>query len=103
MKILQKGITPDGINIQIADWKEDYSCFKTLMIATFPIAKNTNNTWVKIGETFRLELSRFFTSDEEVNEIFKKLEEGKIRLEELSDHFWNYKKDMFYLGMIEEY
>lgn len=27
MKILKKGVTPDGIEIQIEDWSEDYSFF----------------------------------------------------------------------------
>lgn len=103
MKVIKKSKMPNGIDIQIEDWKEDYSCFNTLIIGTYPIAKKTNNVWVKVGETFRLELSRFFTSDYEVNETFKNLEEGKLTLEELSKHFWNCEKDMYYLGMIDEY
>lgn len=103
MKILQKGITPDGINIQIEDWKENYSCFNTLTIGTYPIAKNSNSIWIKVGKTFRLDLNRLFNSDDEVYETFKNLEEGKVTLEELSKHFWNCEKDMYYLGMIDEY
>ena len=27
MKILKKGIAPDGTHIQIEDWSEDYTCY----------------------------------------------------------------------------
>ena len=36
MKILKKSQMPDGTNIQIEDWKNDYSYIKTLPIGTYP-------------------------------------------------------------------
>lgn len=37
MKILRKGITPDGIEIQIEDWSEDYSfCSYGSYLAAYP-------------------------------------------------------------------
>ena len=37
MKILRKATTPDGIEIQLEDWSEDYSCFAYgSLIAAYP-------------------------------------------------------------------
>lgn len=91
----------DGTQIQIEDWKEDYSYIKTLEIGAYPKAKNTsNNNLIENNKIFRLSLTKF-KSDEQVQDIFNKLENGKITLEELKEHFYNGKKDEYYLGLRE--
>ena len=77
----------DGTQIQIEDWKEDYSYIKTLEIGAYPKAKNTsNNNLIENNKIFRLSLTKF-KSDEQVQDIFNKLENGKITLEELKTIF----------------
>ncbi len=103
MKIKERNIMPDGTHIQIEDWKADYpGIINTLSIATYPKAKNTGKySWAKRGETFRLELLREFATDEQVEELYQQLIHDEVKLEDLSKHYWNGKKDMYYMGLVE--
>lgn len=103
MVVKERNIMPDGTNIQIEDWKEDYpGVHDTFIIAAYPKAKNTGkHSWVKKGDPFRLELSRGFKTDEFVQDLFEKLVQGKTTLEELAVHYWNGDKDMYYMGLRE--
>ena len=103
MRVVDKNKLPDGTVIQIEDWKSDYpGTFNTLTIAAYPIAKNTSKyMWVRKGEIFRLELLRGFKTDEYVKDLFEKLVNGTVKLEDLSDHFWDRDKSLFYMGLKE--
>ena len=85
---------PDGTNIQIENWKENYDFIKTFYIAAYPLAKESD-FMIERNKSFRLELSRF-SSDEEVLALFKKLESGKITLKKCESHF-NTPKYIAYL------
>ena len=74
MKIIKKSTMADGTNIQIEDWKDN--------------------------KNFRLELTRF-ESNEQVEKVFKQLEDGSISLNDLSEHFLDVHRDMYYLGMTD--
>lgn len=101
MKVLKKSKMPDGTDIQIEDWKDVYEFTKTNSIVAYPKAKNTSKYgYVRNNERFRLELIHF-KDDEQVENIFNKLEKGTIKLEELSKHFYTGHQDMYYLGMVE--
>lgn len=60
MRIVQKGIMPDGTKIRIEDWSEDCNCWLPCAhIGAYPIAKSyrqRHNDWLfpKLGHTFRL-------------------------------------------------
>jgi hypothetical protein len=98
-KIVSRNTMPDGTKIQIEDWKEVYPDIeKTVMIAVYPIAKN-DSYWIRKGESFRLQISRSFSSDKEVECIYQGLIDGVIKLEDLSEHYYNGDKDKFYMGM----
>lgn len=100
MKVLERAITPDGTDIQIEDWKEDYSCFNVLSIAAYPIAKNTSKyRWVESGKTFRLDINGF-NSDEEVKQAFADLVSGEKKITDFADQFRNGDKDRYYMGLI---
>ena len=103
MVVTKRGQMPDGTKIQIEDWKAEYpGIHDTFIIAAYPKAKNTGKySWVRKGETFRLELSRGFKTDEYVIQLFEKLFNGAITLEELDDHYWNGDKDRYYMGLRE--
>ena len=103
MKIKERNIMPDGTHIQIEDWKADYpGIINTISIVTYPKAKNTGKyNLVKRGETFRLELLREFSTDEQAYKLFHQLICGEVKLEDLSKHYWNGKKDMYYMGLVE--
>lgn len=88
MKVIERAITPDGVKIQIEDWKEKYSFINTLNISCYPTATKTQNSpfGLRNGKTFRLNISKF-SSDEEVKEIFKKLKTGNLLITDLSAKF----------------
>ena len=98
-QILRRDITPEGVTVQIEDWKEVYpEVEKTIKIAAYPVAKN-GGYWVRRGESFRLDISRGFSTDAEVEYIYNGLVNGDISLEDLSEHYWNGDKDKYYMGM----
>lgn len=100
MKVLDRAKTPEGIDIQIEDWKETYSFINTLNIATYPIAKNTSKyRWVEGGRRFRLNISTF-NNDEEVKQAFDDLISGNKQIIDFSEQFENGDKDKFYMGLI---
>jgi hypothetical protein len=106
MKVIQRGIMPDGIDIQLEDWNEN-GTEQHLTIGAYPIAKNTGKyRWIEGGKKFRLSISQNehtgYTNDN-VKEDFEALQSGEKKLEDLSKHFWNLEKDMWYLGMNVEY
>lgn len=98
-KITRKDTMPDGTHIQIEDWKEVYPDIdKTIKIAAYPIAQNSS-LWVTKGDTFRLEISCNFSTDQEVEYIYNGLLSGDIALTDLSEHFWDIDKSRRYLGL----
>lgn len=111
MKVIEKAIIPDGTEIQLEDWSEhnteEYPNLYGLQIGAYPIAKHTGKyRLIEDRNTFRLtiamnEYSGY--SNKEVKLDFEALKNGEKRLEELSSHFWNGKKDMWYLGMDVKY
>lgn len=101
MTVLERTKMPDGTEIQLENWKEDYPhIFDTLSIGAYPKAKQSR-WWIRKGEPYRLDLARGFTSDESVRETFNCLELGAITLEELDKHYWNGNRDRFYMGLTE--
>jgi hypothetical protein len=88
MKVLERAKTPEGMDIQIEDWKNDYSFVKTLWLGIYPIAKNTGSGYFdpRKGEAFRAAIEDF-NNDNEVNELYNNLIEGKINLYDLSNRF----------------
>jgi hypothetical protein len=106
MKILQKATMPNGTKIQLEDWNE-HGTEQRLTIGAYPIAKNTGKyRWIEGGKIFRLSISQNeyagYTNDA-VKADFEALQNGEKKLEDLSKHFWNLEKDMWYLGMNVEY
>lgn len=104
MKILQKDLMPDGTKIQLENWKETYNgeIFNTLSIGAYPIAKhNSKYGFIRVNEKFRLSINRNYNDDKEVLKDFEALKDGTKTLENLACHFWNEKKDMYFLGMID--
>lgn len=101
MHVLERAKTPEGIDIQIEDWSEDYSFCNILSIAAYPKAKNTPKyRWIEGGKTFRLGITRFF-NNEEVYQAFHDLVNGTKQLTEFAGQFYNGNKDKFYMGLIE--
>lgn len=101
MKIIKKSTMADGTNIQIEDWKDTYELMNIYSIATYPKAKNSSKYgFIENNKNFRLELTRF-ESNEQVEKVFKQLEDGSISLNDLSEHFLDVHRDMYYLGMTE--
>ena len=109
MKIMHKGTTPDGIKIQLEDWSdhntEEYPDTYGLTIGSYPIAVNSGAYGlIRSNERFRLQISaNKYTNytNENVFSDYNSLLDGEKTLRDLAPHFWNRKKDEWYLGMIE--
>lgn len=88
MKVIERAVTPDGVKIQIEDWKEKYSFINTLNIGCYPVATMSQNSpfGLEKGKTFRLNIDKF-KNDEEVYEVFNKLKLGEITIKDLSNKF----------------
>lgn len=101
MEVVRKGQTPEGVAIQIENWKENYKgIITTISIGAYPKAKNYG-PFVRLNQPFRVDIARGFASDKEVEETFVKLENGEISIESLSERFWD-KNSSYYLGLTED-
>ena len=93
MKVLEKAITPDGVKIQIEDWRVDYSCFNTISIAAYPtmrsLPKSKKLHFNEPGNKFRVSIDRGFNNDQEVLNAFEELKTGKQSIMDFSKHFWD--------------
>lgn len=107
MKVIKKAAMKNGTEIQLEDWREHntekHPNLYGFTIGAYPIAKRTGKwRWVEGGKRFRLDIphsSYMGYTNEQVESDYNALINGTKTLEDLSDHFWNGKKDMFYLGM----
>lgn len=105
MKIIKKSTMPDGTakrhatKIQIEDWTQDYpGIYKCYSIAAYPVSKeNSEYGFIRRNHTFRLGLERF-SSNEEVFNVFDRLENGTLALEDLYEHYANLD-DSYYMGI----
>ena len=107
MKVIDRAITPDGINIQLEDWSEynseKYPNLYGLSITAYPVAQRTGkNRIIEGGKKFRLTIefnpyANYLNHD--VKADYEGLKSGVKSLEDLATHFWNGEKDMWYLGM----
>ena len=99
MKILEKATTPDGIDIQIEDWSDNYSFMNILSIGVYPIAKQSDTIWIIPNKRFRMSLAKF-KSDIETLEVFRKLKNGSYKIEDLTEHLEEKTNNMYYLGLL---
>lgn len=99
MKVLERAKTPQGIDIQIEDWTEDYSCFDTLSIAAYPKSERmpkSRKSYVTPGETFRVSINRGFTNNEDVRKAFEELKQGVKTVKDFANQFW----DLWHVEML---
>jgi len=90
MEIIKKHTMPDGTDIQLERWENDY------YIGAYPIAKNSGK-WVKAGEIFRLTLCGF--EDMDITAVYMALFVGSLRLTDLRNFYWNPIRDAYYMGL----
>ena len=105
MKIIRKDAMPNGVKIQLEDWRKDHSDRFGLQIGAYPIAKNSGKYGFTLsGDRFRLTIAANKYddyTDADVTADYESLVNGQKTLEDLSDHFWNGEKDKWYLGMFK--
>ncbi len=109
MKVIERATMLNGTEIYLEDWSEkntaEYPDLYGLTIGAYPIAKNSS-TFIRSGEKFRLTISQNKYqnySNDDVKADFEALKSGEKSIEDLSDRFWDGRKDMFILGMIWDY
>jgi len=90
MQVLQKAITPDGIAIQIEDWR-DLVPSALLLLVAYPAAKrDCEFGFSKAGQIIRLNLFAgrdSFKSDDEVISAFEAMKTGSKQLDDFSNYF----------------
>lgn len=105
-KIIDKAILQDGTKIQLEDWTEynleKYPNLYGLVLAAYPIAKNTSKYgWISGGKTFRLSIGHNKYTNYTGNKIkndYELIKNGNKTLLELSDHYDD-KRDLYYMGI----
>lgn len=110
MKVLERAILKNGVEIQLEDWRENntekYPNSYGLCIAAYPMAKRSDGQWIKGGEKFRLQIS-YNPYSGYTNEMvlwdYNALISGEKSLEDLADHFSYGEKDRWRLGMDSDY
>lgn len=97
MRIIKKGIMPNGTKIQIEDWSEDFNCFSRCgTVAAYPIAKASiqksekyNSIW---GATYYPEVHRKFRASFNfecgifAEQVFDKLISGENQLKDFAEY-----------------
>lgn len=94
MKIIKKGVMPDGTDIRIEDWSEDYpgTYAKAETLAAYPIAKKTH--WRDTGscnipyprERERFRASFNMGSGSAAEAAFEALTSGQATLKDYAEH-----------------
>lgn len=87
MKVIKRGRTPQGVDIQIEDWHESYSFMPiSSTLAAYPVSKRTYlGAWApKAGEIFRLSFN--LKNAFEAQEAFEKLRNGSSSLIDYKDY-----------------
>lgn len=94
MKLLEKGITPDGTKVQIEEWKEDYSFMNYgSTIGAYPVSQIncTGSFSPKRNQTFRCQFT--FNSHDEVKEAYTELINGNKTLKGYKNEFSGHEED----------
>lgn len=89
MKVLEKGIMPNGTVIQIEEWSENYSFMPYgRTIASYPKSKASHDGTYspKANERYRFEFD--FKSHEEAKEVYNKLLNGIIQLSDIKSNLY---------------
>lgn len=101
MIILEKAITPDGIEIQLENWDDGFA--NGLAIGAYPVARaNSENGWIQCGNKFRLTIpnNKYLNyTNGDVKNDFENLKTGRKSIAVLSEYFWNGEKDRRLLGI----
>lgn len=105
--IIDRYVLPDGTHIQLESWHDkntpEYPDLYGYTIGAYPKSK-VNHRYTDRGETFRLGISMNKYSgytDEDVKRDYELLKQGKITLEDLSDHYWYQYDDKIRMGLID--
>ena len=106
MQVIDKAITPDGIEIELRDLSGEHKLpdYNGLVIVFRTIAKKTfppNKGWyAQKGKEFRSSIYSWgeYTKDM-IKADYEALKNGTKTLADLKAHFWNHQRDCFVLGL----
>lgn len=106
MQILDKTVTPDGIEIELHDLSGEHRLpdYNGMTINFCTVAKNTfppNKGWYsQKGKEFRSCVYSFGKYTEDMlKEDYEALKNGTKTLADLKEHFWNHQRDCSVLGL----
>ena len=90
MRIVKKGVMPNGIRMQLEDWSEDYPFFAPVAhIAAYLVARESRDRegvwrYPERGKPFRL--SFYFGMDKSAELAFLALQDGEKALTDFSEY-----------------
>jgi hypothetical protein len=100
MKVIEKGLTPKNIAIQLEDWSEDYdSPWAQFCVVAYPISKINFGSYTHRGEKFRLDIN--VKDKEEAFEIYDNLKNGEKVFKDYREKFHFGVTDEMKLGIYE--
>ena len=100
MKVIEKGLTPKNIAIQLEDWSEDYdSPWAQFCVTAYPISKINFGSYTHRGEKFRLDIN--VKDKEEAFEIYDNLKNGEKVFKDYREKFHFGVTDEMKLGIYE--
>ncbi len=90
-----KTTMPDGTEIQLEDWSNEFPSSTNLWwaVGAYPVAKHSSGRLFgpRRNQEFRLTIS--FAEESDARECFRKLESGEAELLDYRDKFWNGERD----------
>lgn len=106
MQVLNKAITPDGIEIELHDLSGEHKLpdYNGMIIVFCTVAKNTfpegKGWYSQKGKKFRscICYCKNYTSDMLMAD-YEELKNGTKTLTDLKSYFWNGKRDCYVLGV----
>lgn len=88
MKVLERGIMPNGTSVQIEDWSKDYSFMNYgSTLATYPQSKKSHKGVFAPKENEKYRFSFKFTSFEETKKAFEDLIKGEKSLLDFKENY----------------
>lgn len=96
MKVIERAVMPDGTEIQLEDWGNDYSFHKkNSTIAFYPMAINSiyknpksEHPYPERGKTFRASLD--FDTEENARDAFQNMVDGSKTHIDYMDNYSSY-------------
>ena len=93
--IREKAVMPDGTEIQLENWEDEFPSSPTLWwaVGAYPIAKHSSGRLFGPRRNCQFRLTISFHTEAEALECMRRLESGDAELLDYREKFWNGERD----------